>query len=229
VRALGPAAITQSSRTEVEAVVDRLTADLADAIERQTVTSEVLQAIGGSASEVQPVFETVIRHAVRLCAADAGTIYQLDGDVYEVAVALGGPPEGVARGLAVVMAVGFPVVEVYERLRHLGSGAPATAANAPVTPAATSVLTTPRRRPSSTIAAAARTANCHRSVRASASGIAAPTIAPIAAGRAPSRKLRTPALVRSWSKRSAPMRMNEKEGANATVAASSPPPSPAAA
>ena len=117
---MDPAAITQSSRTEVEAVVDRLTADLADAIERQTVTSEVLQAIGGSASEVQPVFETVIRHAVRLCGADAGTIYQLDGDVYEVAVALGGPPEGVARGLAVVMAVGFPVVEVYERLRHHG-------------------------------------------------------------------------------------------------------------
>jgi signal transduction histidine kinase/CheY-like chemotaxis protein len=90
---LDPAAITQSSRTEVEAHIDRLTADLADAIEQQTVTSEVLQAIGRSGSELQPVFETVVRHAVRLCAADAGTIHQLQGDVYEVAVALGGSAE----------------------------------------------------------------------------------------------------------------------------------------
>jgi GAF domain-containing protein len=90
---MDPAAITQSSRTEVEAIVDRLTADLADAIEQQTVTSEVLQAIGRSASEVQPVFETVVRHAVRLCAADAGTIYQLEGDVFQVAVAVGGSAE----------------------------------------------------------------------------------------------------------------------------------------
>jgi signal transduction histidine kinase/CheY-like chemotaxis protein len=90
---MDPAAITQSSRTEVEASVDRLTADLADAIEQQTVTSEVLQAIGRSASEVQPVFETVVRHAVRLCAADAGTIYQLEGDVFQVAVAVGGSAE----------------------------------------------------------------------------------------------------------------------------------------
>ena len=83
VRALDPAAITQSSRTEVEAVVDRLTADLADAIERQTATSEVLQAIGRSASEAA----TGLRDGgsprrPALCRATAGTIYQLDGDVY---------------------------------------------------------------------------------------------------------------------------------------------------
>ena len=93
---MDPAAITQSSRTEVEAIIDRLTADLADAIEQQTVTSEVLQAIGRSASEVQPVFETVVRHAVRLCAADAGTIYQLEGDVFQVAVRSGGLPNTAA-------------------------------------------------------------------------------------------------------------------------------------
>jgi signal transduction histidine kinase/CheY-like chemotaxis protein len=90
---LDPTAITQSSRTEVEADIGRLTADLADAVEQQTATSEVLQAIGRSGSELQPVFETVVRHAVRLCAADAGTIHQLQGDVYEVAVALGGSAE----------------------------------------------------------------------------------------------------------------------------------------
>jgi signal transduction histidine kinase/CheY-like chemotaxis protein len=90
---MDPAALSQSSRTEVEALVARLTADLADATEQQTVTSDVLQAIGRSASELQPVFETVVRHAVRLCGADAGMVYQLEGDVYQVAVSLGGSAE----------------------------------------------------------------------------------------------------------------------------------------
>ena len=46
-------------------------------------------------------------------------------------------------------------------------------------------------------------------------------IAPIAAGPAPSRNARTDAFWRMRSKRSAPSRMNENEGANATAAASS--------
>jgi signal transduction histidine kinase/DNA-binding response OmpR family regulator len=88
-----PPAVTQADRIGIEALVQQLTANLADAVEQQTVTSEVLQAIGRSGSELQPVFETVVRHAVRLCAADAGMVYQLDGDVYQVAVALGGSAE----------------------------------------------------------------------------------------------------------------------------------------
>ena len=35
----------------------------------------------------------MVRHAVRLCAADGGYVYQLDGDVYRLAVALGGSAE----------------------------------------------------------------------------------------------------------------------------------------
>jgi signal transduction histidine kinase len=42
---------------------------------------------------LEPVFETVVRHAVRLCGADAGMIYQLEGDVYRLAFLLGGSPE----------------------------------------------------------------------------------------------------------------------------------------
>jgi GAF domain-containing protein len=85
------AAVSQSDRRELDALVARLTRSLADAIDQQTATSEVLRAIGRSASELQSVFETVLRHAVRLCEADAGTVYQLDGDVYRVAAMLGGP------------------------------------------------------------------------------------------------------------------------------------------
>jgi hypothetical protein len=63
------------------------------------------------------------------------------------------------------------------------------------------VSTTPRRRAKSASAAAASTATCQVSLSASASGIAAPAIAPIAAGPAPSRKMRTAGLARTRSKR----------------------------
>jgi signal transduction histidine kinase len=70
-----------------------LSRKLAEAVEQQAATSEVLEVIGRSASELEPVFETVVRHAVRLCGADAGMIYQLEGDVYRLAFLLGGSPE----------------------------------------------------------------------------------------------------------------------------------------
>jgi signal transduction histidine kinase/CheY-like chemotaxis protein len=88
-----PAAVSPSDRSELDARVAQLTRDLAEAIEQQTATSEVLRAIGRSASELEPVFETVLHHAVRLCAADAGQIFQLEGDVYRLAVAVGGSAE----------------------------------------------------------------------------------------------------------------------------------------
>src|SRR4051812_44593419 len=84
------AAVSQSGRNDRD--VERLTKDLAYAIEQQAATSEVLQTIG-SASELQPVFETVLHHAVRLCGADAGMVYQLEGDVYRVKSARGGSAE----------------------------------------------------------------------------------------------------------------------------------------
>ncbi len=69
---------------------ERLARELADAIEQQAATSQVLETIGRSALEVEPVFETVVRHAVRLCAADGGLVFQLEGDVYRLVFALGG-------------------------------------------------------------------------------------------------------------------------------------------
>ena len=70
-----------------------LSRELAEAVEQQAATSEVLEVIGRSDFELEPVFETVVRHAVRLCGADGGTIYQLEGDVYRLAFLLGGSPE----------------------------------------------------------------------------------------------------------------------------------------
>jgi hypothetical protein len=59
--------------------------------------------------------------------------------------------------------------------------------------------------------------------------MAEPRIAPIAAGPAPSRNACAARLVRSTLKYLAPPSTNANEGENATSAATSPPPTPAAA
>ena len=69
--------------------IAELERDLAEAIERQSATGQVLEVLGRCAFELDPVFETVVAQAVRLCRADAGQIYVSDADVYRLAVALG--------------------------------------------------------------------------------------------------------------------------------------------
>jgi signal transduction histidine kinase/CheY-like chemotaxis protein len=90
---MDPAVAAQPDQATLDARVERLTRDLAEAIEQQTAASRVLETIGRSALGVEPVFETVVRHAVRLCAADAGFVYMAEGDVYKLAFAFGGPDE----------------------------------------------------------------------------------------------------------------------------------------
>src|SRR6266851_3694319 len=54
---------------------------LADALEQQTATSETLRVISQSQTDVQPVFDTIVRSAVRLCAGLFGALYQFDGEL----------------------------------------------------------------------------------------------------------------------------------------------------
>jgi signal transduction histidine kinase len=69
--------------------IAELERDLSEALERQSAAAQVLEVLGSSTFELDPVFETVLQQAVRLCRADAGLIYVLDGDVYRVEAMLG--------------------------------------------------------------------------------------------------------------------------------------------
>jgi signal transduction histidine kinase len=69
--------------------IAELERDLSEALERQFAAARVLEVLGGSTFELDPVFETVLQQAVQLCRADAGLIYVLDGDVYRVEATLG--------------------------------------------------------------------------------------------------------------------------------------------
>jgi len=56
-------------------------ADLTEALEQQTATSEILRVISRSPTDVQPVFDAIAESSVRLCGADYGSANRLEGDV----------------------------------------------------------------------------------------------------------------------------------------------------
>src|SRR5499433_1424754 len=54
-------------------------ASLTEALEQQTATAEILRVISRSPTNVQPVFEAIAESSVRLCRADFGGAYKLEG------------------------------------------------------------------------------------------------------------------------------------------------------
>ena len=59
--------------------VARLARELAEARDQQAATSQVLQVISSSPGELEPVFQTVLENATRICEAGFGVLALFDG------------------------------------------------------------------------------------------------------------------------------------------------------
>ena len=68
------------------------TDDLTESLEQQTATSEVLRVISSSPGELQPVFDSMLENAVRICDATYGNIYSRDGDTFRLVASYKTPP-----------------------------------------------------------------------------------------------------------------------------------------
>ena len=69
------------------------TADLAESLEQQTATANVLEVISRSAFDLHAVFETVAESSVKLCEADRGVILRFDGELLRMVATYNTSPE----------------------------------------------------------------------------------------------------------------------------------------
>ncbi len=65
----------------------------AEALDQQTATSEILRVISQSPTDAQPVFDAIMRNAVRLSGALHGGVYRFDGEMVHSVAHAGYTPE----------------------------------------------------------------------------------------------------------------------------------------
>jgi GAF domain-containing protein/anti-sigma regulatory factor (Ser/Thr protein kinase) len=71
----------------------RLFTETKEALDRQTATSEILRVISQSPTDVQPVFDTIVRSAVGLCDGLIGALYRFDGELLHLVAHYNYTPE----------------------------------------------------------------------------------------------------------------------------------------
>src|SRR5262249_18831105 len=71
----------------------RLFNELKESLEQQTATSEILSVIASSPTEIQPVLDTVVKNAARVCRANDAVIRLVEGNLLRAAAHFGPVPD----------------------------------------------------------------------------------------------------------------------------------------
>src|SRR5262245_17049926 len=72
--------------------VEARTRQLSESLQQQTATSEVLQVISSSPGQLEPVFETMLANATRICEAKFGLLWRIEDGTARIVSKFGIPP-----------------------------------------------------------------------------------------------------------------------------------------
>jgi signal transduction histidine kinase len=82
----------EESYAGLEQKVEDRTHELSESLAQQTATSEVLQVISSSPGELEPVFNTMLENATRICDANFGILYLYENEKFRTVAMLSAPP-----------------------------------------------------------------------------------------------------------------------------------------
>jgi signal transduction histidine kinase len=83
----------RESYAGLERKVEERTAELQQALQRQTAVANVLKTISQTTFDLQAVFDVVVENATKLCRGDFGYLHRREGDVFRLVASSGGKPE----------------------------------------------------------------------------------------------------------------------------------------
>ena len=89
----GPTTLTERKRAPADIDLKEenatLRRELAEALERQTATSEILKVISSSPGDLEPVFKEMLENATRICEAHFGNLWLCEGDAFRLGALYG--------------------------------------------------------------------------------------------------------------------------------------------